>query len=66
MSEKKEFLTPLHPFGHYGYKAYQIRFRRNEFGLFQRHEWQRENDTFEIEEWIPAAGQTIPKHAVEV
>lgn len=39
-------------FGHYGLTHYRIWQKKTAHGMWQRHEWKREDGTTNMEEWI--------------
>jgi hypothetical protein len=46
-------------FREYGLDGYRIWTKETAFGFFQRHEWQRQDGGFDLEDWI----KSTPGHA---
>jgi hypothetical protein len=54
------------PYGHYGFAAYRIWMRRTEHGMFQRHEWKRDDGSIDLEDWIAAPWKDFGAHYAPV
>lgn len=48
----EERVTPWQPFGHHGMARVRIWQRLTPFGMYQRHEWERDDGTRYAEKWI--------------
>lgn len=48
----EERVTPWAAFGHHGYARVRIWQRLTPFGMYQRHEWERDDGTRYAEKWI--------------
>lgn len=53
-------VTPWAPFGHYGFSHVRIWAKSTEFGMWQRHEWQRDDGSTSLDRWIPSSGRSWP------
>lgn len=41
-------------YGHFGFSHYRIWMRKTAHGMFQRHEWRRDDGTEDMDDWIPS------------
>ena len=48
-------VTGWNAFGHYGLTHYRIWQKKTAHGMWQRHEWKREDGTTDMEEWKATA-----------
>jgi len=50
--QHEERVTPWRPFGHHGFSHVRIWQRLTAFGMFQRHEWKRDDGSRSVDRWI--------------
>lgn len=53
------FVTQWAPYPHYGILEVRIWQRVTPFGIFQRHEWRREDGTTQMDRWISSPAKRI-------
>lgn len=53
----EERVGPWSPFGNYGFSRVRVWQRLTPFGMYQRHEWERDDGEREADRWILAAGR---------
>lgn len=61
--EAETRVTPWAPYPHYGVREVRIWAKRTPFGMWQRHEWRREDGTISMDRWIPYSGRSWPHEA---
>ena len=57
LAPHEERVSPWRPFGHHGYARVRIWQRLTPLGMYQRHEWEREDGERRPERWILASGR---------
>jgi len=56
-------VTPWAPYEHYNLRRYRIWLKLTEFGMWQRHEWERDDGSRSFDRWIPSSGSRWPPEA---
>lgn len=62
--ESQTKVTPWAQFNHYGLTHARIWTKKTPFGLWQRHEWRREDGSTSAEPWTPTGAKDHPAHAL--